>query len=267
MSSDFPVIKALKTGSFSVNFEGFGDICSFENIPCFVFLIEEDSKPPALVDTGFCPEHIPGINSWCQVDETLENSLKKEGYSPEDIDKIIMTHLHWDHTGGLPLFKNAKIYVNEDEIKGLVNLMPNEETYFAPEYFVDSMERFILTGNNYKISKNVEIVKTGFHTLGHQIVKVSMENGKVVLSGDAPFTYSDLWKKIPAHAWEKYRLGAGAGFYWKKSVKEKIENFLSKRGIETTCPEKKECPVPMKGEKWLIAHDINLKSGEISFYS
>lgn len=39
----------------------------------------------------------------------LIKDLNELKLSPEDINMIILTHSHWDHTGNLELFKNAEI--------------------------------------------------------------------------------------------------------------------------------------------------------------
>lgn len=48
-------------------------------------------------------------------------SLKKAGYSPDDVDKVILTHLHGDHVGGTvkngrAAFPNADIFVSATEL-------------------------------------------------------------------------------------------------------------------------------------------------------
>ncbi|MDY0133288.1 MAG: MBL fold metallo-hydrolase [Desulforegulaceae bacterium] len=259
MQKNYPEIIPIKIGNFSVRFQDLGvKLPSIENIPCFVFLIKEKNNSPILVDTGFSPFHVPGSGSDFKIEKSLEQSLEDLGYFPKDIKKIIMTHLHWDHTGNLPLFKNADIYVNKDEITGLLHLMPNEETYFAPDYFVESLDRFILTNHSFKISENIEIVKTGFHSFGHQVVKVRTNGKTIVLAGDAPFSYSDLWKIIPDFAWEMYRKEKGKQFYWKEGISEKIVKFLEKRKIENSKPFEMKAPVFEKDDIVYIAHDTSL---------
>jgi glyoxylase-like metal-dependent hydrolase (beta-lactamase superfamily II) len=55
-------------------------------------------------------------------DETLEKSLAKHGFNPNDITDVFLTHLHFDHCGGsikkegdklIPAFKNANYWSNE----------------------------------------------------------------------------------------------------------------------------------------------------------
>jgi len=46
--------------------------------------------------------------------EELIRDLKELKLNPEDINIIILTHSHWDHTGNLNLFKNAKIITSKN---------------------------------------------------------------------------------------------------------------------------------------------------------
>jgi hydroxyacylglutathione hydrolase len=46
--------------------------------------------------------------------EELIHDLKEAGLKPEEINIILLTHSHWDHTGNVDLFKNAKIYKKEN---------------------------------------------------------------------------------------------------------------------------------------------------------
>ncbi len=44
-------------------------------------------------------------------EQRLENQLALLGVRPEQIKTIVLSHLHLDHTGGLPLFPHAEVFV------------------------------------------------------------------------------------------------------------------------------------------------------------
>lgn len=48
--------------------------------------------------------------------QSPKNVLKKVGVKPEDVDTVMLSHLHFDHAGNLDDFPNAKVYVQEKEI-------------------------------------------------------------------------------------------------------------------------------------------------------
>jgi glyoxylase-like metal-dependent hydrolase (beta-lactamase superfamily II) len=76
------------------------------------FLVDTGAKK-ILVDTG--AGELFGATSGKLVD-----NMRAAGYRPEDIDTILLTHIHGDHSGGLSIggkvvFPNAMVYVDKDD--------------------------------------------------------------------------------------------------------------------------------------------------------
>lgn len=89
-------------------------------------LIIETDKGPVLVDTGLGLRDYSDPTWFTQFfriitvmpfdrNEAALNQVRKFGYKPEDIQHIILTHMHFDHCGGLPDFPYAKIHVHKRE--------------------------------------------------------------------------------------------------------------------------------------------------------
>ena len=89
-------------------------------------LIEEGDRL-ILIDTGMGDKQSDKFFGYYYPwgDFTLESSLKKYGFHPDDITDVFLTHLHFDHCGGAikwnkdrsgyePVFKNAHFWSNED---------------------------------------------------------------------------------------------------------------------------------------------------------
>jgi glyoxylase-like metal-dependent hydrolase (beta-lactamase superfamily II) len=55
------------------------------------------------------------------VNITAINQIRDLGYNPENVKHILMTHMHIDHTGGLPDFPGAKIHLIENEYDAIQN--------------------------------------------------------------------------------------------------------------------------------------------------
>lgn len=55
--------------------------------------------------------------------------LAEVGLTPEDITHCILTHAHFDHMGGLELFKNAKFYIQQHELASWISAMAMERRF------------------------------------------------------------------------------------------------------------------------------------------
>lgn len=107
--------------------------------------------------------------------EQIISSLNKEGLSVEDIDVVILTHLHLDHTVNTYLFKNAKIFyrLRGGDFPGLVG--------FPKEGKIQRTDLF----SNVEIAEDVSILLTPGHSEDLISVVVNTSEGTVVITGDA----------------------------------------------------------------------------------
>lgn len=89
---------------------------TFKHFGSHVYLIKtKDSKNKK-------PHTILIDTSSAQNKEELITYLKKINITTKDITKVILTHCHWDHTGGINLFPNAKFYGNKKDFgKNLIS--------------------------------------------------------------------------------------------------------------------------------------------------
>ena len=108
-------------------------------------LLIEDGNRLALIDTGVGNKMNEKLRSHFEPhgDDTLIKSLKKHGFSPEDITDVILTHLHFDHCGGavdktgdgkLALaFPNAHYWSSEKHWEWAMKPNPRERASFLKE--------------------------------------------------------------------------------------------------------------------------------------
>ncbi len=116
--------------------------------------------------------------------------------SPHDIDYVILTHLHFDHAGGLSrydenhklklVFPNAKIIVQKKEWKA--SCAPNERNLGS--YLVENIALLedyrglcVVEGNS-KILPGIELILTGGHSVGHQVIKIASQDKTALFAGD-----------------------------------------------------------------------------------
>ncbi|PSL44534.1 glyoxylase-like metal-dependent hydrolase (beta-lactamase superfamily II) [Salsuginibacillus halophilus] len=129
----------------------------------------------------------------------VEQDLEALGLQPEDIDAVLMTHLHFDHGTGLikntdhgeePTFPNAVIHTSDVEWEEMKT--PNirsQNTYWQQNWkaIEDKVEPF---HQELEVIPGLKMIMTGGHSTGHSIIK--MENG-----GETLLHMADL---MPTHA-------------------------------------------------------------------
>jgi len=107
--------------------------------------------------------------------QELVSAMEKRDLSPEEIDTVIYTHLHGDHTGNGELFTNATFLAHVDEIPPA-----GIEPLFGDE----------------KICEGVNIIHTPGHTRGSISVLVEGDR-RYVIAGDALPTRENYTKWVP----------------------------------------------------------------------
>lgn len=132
----------------------------------------------------------------------LQTQLENAGVNPDDIDIVINTHLHWDHIGENTLFKNAKFYIQKDEIPYAL-----QAPSYAPHYFgsmrnclTDIASQIVFLDGDSNIAEGVDVWKVGGHTPGCQTVAVKTEKGVVALAADVIAKYENLEYDWPGPA-------------------------------------------------------------------
>jgi len=127
----------------------------------------------------------------------LINELQAIGVSPTDITMVINTHLHWDHSGYNSAFKNAKFFVNKEELRYAYSPDKFMKNMYARSTFDFGLE-FEPVSGEYKVVEGVTIIPTPGHTVGHQSVLIETEKSKFIFCGDcAPLKENIERRNIP----------------------------------------------------------------------
>lgn len=125
-----------------------------------------------------------------------QRALKKLGITSNDIDIVILTHLHFDHAGGLtksnrsgilvPTFPNARHIIQESAWQHAVNPNERSSASFLREDFqiLDDLGLVDLIKGDHEVYRGINILKTDGHSRGHQIVEIGNRTRKVVFLGD-----------------------------------------------------------------------------------
>jgi glyoxylase-like metal-dependent hydrolase (beta-lactamase superfamily II) len=151
-----------------------------------------------VVDTGFGPD--VGAQRGRTITKPVEEGLAAVGVNPSDIRDVIITHLHYDHSGNDELFPNATYHLQDDEMRYATGrCMCHAEIRKAFE--ADDIARMVhrvFTGRvefhdgTDQIAPGIRVHKIGGHTMGLQCVEVETARGTVVLASDATHFYAHI---------------------------------------------------------------------------
>jgi N-acyl homoserine lactone hydrolase len=128
-------------------------------------------------------------------DDELVNQLAGLGIAPDQIAKIVLTHLHPDHTDGLMFFPENQIIVyGMEHLHPYQNLPTTYPTWFRPTLVDLSTDRIDHFGNAYAItrSKDLWLVPTPGHTHHHCSVLFRTDSEHVLFAGDTSYKHRQL---------------------------------------------------------------------------
>lgn len=154
------------------------------DLPLICWYVEGSDKR-ILVDTGggdpalAHPRWLPYKR---EDDQTMESALKKLGLKCDDIDMVVVTHLHWDHSADNMLFQNAEIIVQQAELRSA--RLPNPDTahVYIPSVIYD-IDYTVISGDK-EIAEGVKVIFTPGHTAGMQGVLVAGQTRSIFIASD-----------------------------------------------------------------------------------
>jgi len=159
--------------------------------PYLGFLLQAGGQN-ILVDTGISEKFIVNGKAWGALPAEggspfLKRALEKEGIGPEEIQRVVYTHLHNDHAANCLLFSNASIIFQKDEWQNLLAPLPvqNLRMDYDPELINElKAAQTLRVAGDFELEDGGKLLKTPGHTAGSQSVAVNTRKGIVVLVGD-----------------------------------------------------------------------------------
>lgn len=114
----------------------------------------------------------------------IHQLLAEQGIQSTDVTKVLMSHLHKDHSGGImlpdkktPAFENATYYINRKEW----DFALEESASYRP-YDFKELKNIEFTEGNGRIDGYIEYIFTGAHSPYHQAFKIE-DGGEIVFYG------------------------------------------------------------------------------------
>jgi glyoxylase-like metal-dependent hydrolase (beta-lactamase superfamily II) len=160
-------------------------------------LLIEDGNKLVLIDTGMGDKQSEKFFGYYYPhgDATLIGSLKKYGFSPDDVTDVILSHLHFDHCGAaikregeklIPTFKNATYWSNEDHWQWAVHPNDREKASFLAENILPIEEsgqlKFLKPGE--EIFNGFSYILANGHTESQIIPHIRYKDKTIVYMAD-----------------------------------------------------------------------------------
>ena len=156
-----------------------------------------------LVDTGYDDDEAAARGR--PIRTAPDAALAPLGIRAADIDQVIVTHLHYDHAGGLHLFPNARLHMQAAEMAYATGPCMCHDVLrmpFTAGHVCEAVRR-LYTGKvvfhegDGEIADGVTVHCIGGHSRGLQAVRVRTEAGFLVLASDAAHFYENLTRRKP----------------------------------------------------------------------
>ncbi|MCA0388689.1 MAG: MBL fold metallo-hydrolase [Bacteroidetes bacterium] len=170
-----------------------------------VILLEWDNEK-MLIDTGMGEKWDAKSRDIYAHDPetTLEKSLKAQGISPLEITKVLLTHLHFDHTGGSvvekdgklqPAFPNARYFVQKRNFEWGVNPSDRDRGSYIKNNFLPLIEEGVLElveEKDPEFMDGITLHTLNGHTFGQQAVKISDGSSTLFFCADLIPTHGHI---------------------------------------------------------------------------
>jgi glyoxylase-like metal-dependent hydrolase (beta-lactamase superfamily II) len=184
-------------GENFLNFHLYGEPDAVLAVDYFYWVIR-DGAGITVVDTGFTPE--AGHRRGRDAESTPRESLPLLGTDPASVDRVVITHAHYDHIGNLRQFTGAEVIMSKAEYDFWTSPIASRAQFaawseadeIAQLAELRNQGRLTLVSDEYRMP-GIRLIEAAGHTPGQLLV----EAGDVLLTSDAAHFYEELERDRP----------------------------------------------------------------------
>ena len=173
------------------------------DIATIIWLIRGGGRT-ILFDTGYYRQ-TPGFDRFGTVDFVRpDEAVKLEGVQPDEVTDVIVSHIHWDHMGGISLFPKATIWIQKDEYQYYLGgaYQPGGKPGGELEDLLELLRRnvtrkvVLIDGDDREILPGIHVYTGARHTYASQYIKID-GTPAYVLASDNVYLYRNIDTKTP----------------------------------------------------------------------
>lgn len=236
----------------------------FANICTHVLLLETDAGL-VLVDTGYGLQDVTGkprrrlpitwpvfvLNTRLREEDTALRQIERLGFSAGDVRHMILTHLDFDHAGGIEDFPDAIVHVlaiEKDAAENRRRSFVDHQRYRPLNWSaVRDWRTYYEAGERWQgfgavrdldgLPPEILMIPLRGHTIGHAGIAISTEDGWLVHAGDAFLHHDQLRAGTP-------RMPPGLAVYERIMTKdlraarenrERLRSLVGRPGMRVIC--------------------------------
>lgn len=166
-------------------------------------LVQPDTGRRILVDTGF--DRAEAAARGREIERDPTEVLDRWGVPRETLSEVIVTHLHFDHAGGLDRYPNARFHLQAAEMAYATGPCMCHDALRHPftAAHVCEMVRHVYSGRvvfhdgDGAVAPGVTVHRIGGHSRGLQAVRVKTREGWLCLASDAAHFYETYLRAKP----------------------------------------------------------------------
>jgi glyoxylase-like metal-dependent hydrolase (beta-lactamase superfamily II) len=173
------------------------------DIAMMVWLLRGSDGRNVLVDAGFHrDDEVRRYRATGFM--TPAEAVERAGVKPEDVSDVIISHVHWDHMGGVDLFPKARFWIQREEFEHHLDsagTVKDRAIDASDAKLLANLARqgrvMLVDGDAKEIIPGITVYTGGKHTYASQFAGVRTTFGTVVVASDNMYLYENLARHLP----------------------------------------------------------------------